>query len=80
MFRLKKQSIESQKAWLKRIEAKGLYLVDHRKLGETGYKELQHIKSSMQFLKQERKVKSLKDEYIQTSNFNHEVPPMICWN
>ena len=54
-----------------------MYLIELRKLGETGYKELQQIKSTLQFARQERKVRSMRDQLMQTQKFNHELPPIV---
>ena len=55
-------------------------MIELRKLGETGYKELQQIKCTLQFARQERKVRSMKDQLVQTQNFNHKLPPIVQWN
>jgi hypothetical protein len=77
---LRSASIDRQKAWEQRISNKGKFLIDLRKIGERGVKELGQIKSTIQYVKQMRRVKTKKDELILTTNFNHEMPPLLLWN
>ena len=77
---LRESAIESQKQHQKRMEAKGKYLIELRKLGERGMKELDQIKETFTFVKQEKKVRSVRDTYFQTASYNYELPPMILWN
>lgn len=58
---MRQQSIQSQKALATRIENKGNSLIEYRKLGDHGHKELSQLMNSLPHVKAERKLKTLKD-------------------
>jgi hypothetical protein len=62
------------------LEAKGKEIVELKKLGERGYKELAQIKSAMPFVKREKSIRTNKDILIDSARLNYDLPPMVIWN
>ena len=62
------------------METKANYLIEYRKMGDRGHAELAQLMNSLPHIKAEKKSKTLKDQYMQTSKYNYELPPMIIWN
>ena len=63
------------------MEEKANELIEFKKLGDKGYKELAAIINSMSHIKKEKKVGTLiKDQYLSTAKYNYELPPMLIWN
>ncbi len=77
---LRERSLKKQKTWLARIEKKAQYLIEMRKLGQAGLKELQQIKSSLLVLRQEGEQRSFKEQLVRKSGYGYELPPLILWN
>lgn len=49
-------------------------------MGERGQKDLQTILATASYLKQDRKVKGVREQYLQTSRMNFDLPPLLIWN
>jgi hypothetical protein len=62
------------------MKKKGSKLIDDYKMGDRGEKELVQIENTLTFVKHEKKVRTARDTYLQTANYNQELPPMILWN
>ena len=63
------------------MEKKGNYLIEHRKLGEVGQRELAQLINALPHSKREKKQSPLiKDVYLAKCKYNYELPPMILWN
>lgn len=63
------------------MQEKGAYLIQHRRLGETGERELAQLVSAQQHTRREKKATPLiKDIYLNKAKYNYELPPMIIWN
>lgn len=62
------------------MEQKASSLINERKMGERGQKEMNSIIGAMTFAKQERKAKQGRDKYIQSARNNYQLPPMVVWN
>jgi len=78
---MRQRSLDKQAHYVQRVEAKGNYLIEHRKLGETGKKELAQLIASLPHSKREKKASPLiKDIYLAKAKYNYELPPMILWN
>ena len=70
-----------QEAYVQRVETKGNSLIEHRKLGETGRRELNLLVAALPHSKREKKASPLiKDIYLAKAKYNYEMPPMILWN
>ena len=77
----RKESLDEQLAYVHKVEQKGNYLIEHRKLGETGQRELAQLINALPHTKREKKQSPLiKDSYLATCKYNYELPPMILWN
>lgn len=64
-----------------KVEQKGNYLIDHRKLGDVGARELAQLINALPHSKREKKQSPLiKDVYLAKCKYNYELPPMILWN
>ena len=64
-----------------RVQQEGEYLIEHRKLGETGQRELTMLINALPHSKREKKASPLiKDIYLAKAKYNYELPPMILWN
>ena len=48
---MKHDAIGKQKTWQKRMQAKGKLLIDLKKMGERGFKELSQIEQTLTFVK-----------------------------
>jgi hypothetical protein len=48
---LRLKAVDRQKAWQRRIEVKGKHLIELKKMGERGQKELSQIKNTLPFVK-----------------------------
>jgi hypothetical protein len=55
-------------------------LIDLRKMGDRGYKEMEAIANAQNFVKQEQKVKNMRDSYLVSSRTNYDLPPLMIWN
>lgn len=77
---MRQQSLQSQKALATRMEDKGNSLIEYRKLGDQGHKELSQLMNALPHVKAERKLKTLKDQYHATAKYTYDLPPMIVWN
>ena len=78
---MRNESLQNQEAYVQRVEEKGNELISHRKLGETGRRELAMLVGALPHMKREKKASGLiKDAYIAKSKSNYELPPMIIWN
>jgi hypothetical protein len=44
---MREESLAKQEAYVRRVEEKGNYLIEHRKLGDTGVKELKQLIASL---------------------------------
>ena len=56
-------------------------MIDYKKLGDRGYKELANLMKSLPHVKREKRIGSLiKDQYLATARYNYEMPPMLIWN
>jgi hypothetical protein len=64
----KRAHLENQTTWLRRLETKGKEIVEMKKLGERGFKELAQIKSAMPFVKREKSIRTNRDILIETAN------------
>jgi hypothetical protein len=53
------------------MEQKASALINERKMGERGQKEMNSIIGAMTFAKQERKAKQGRDKYIQSARNNY---------
>ena len=56
---MREESLAKQEAYVRRVEEKGNYLIDHRKLGEIGAKELRQLIASLPHSKREKKASPL---------------------
>jgi hypothetical protein len=63
-----------------RIDEKATKLIDFRNLADRGAKELEAISNAQNFVKQERRVKNLRDTYLVSSRTNYDLPPLMIWN
>lgn len=78
---LRVAALDKQKRWQDRIDEKGTYLIELKKLGERGQRELAQIKNSLPFVKQDKKIHgNKKAELLATASYNHELPPTMIWN
>ena len=56
-------------------------MIEHRKLGEVGQRELAQLINALPHSKREKKQSPLiKDVYLAKCKYNYELPPMILWN
>lgn len=56
-------------------------MIELRRLGDTGEKELNMLISAIPHVKREKKASSLiKDVYMAKAKYNYELPPMVIWN
>jgi hypothetical protein len=77
---IRNNSIKRQKDHCAAIEKKGTELVEAKKLGDVGMKELQQIISAKHVLKQEKKISNPRDHYMSKAKYNYELPPLVYWN
>jgi len=52
------------------MKKKGSKLIDDYKMGDRGEKELVQIENTLTFVKHEKKVRTARDTYLQTANYN----------
>ncbi|CDW82479.1 UNKNOWN [Stylonychia lemnae] len=78
--KIKAENIEKQRVYTKQIEHKGQALIQFRKLGVQGQKELHHILQSQYATKLDKRNQNLRDKYINTCKYNYESPNLIVWN
>ena len=62
------------------MENKANDLIEYRKMGDRGQVELAQLMNTLPHIKAEKKSKTLKDQYLSTSKYTYELPPMIIWN
>ena len=56
-------------------------MINLRKLGDTGERELNMLIGALPHVKREKKASPLvKDVYMAKSRYNYELPPMVIWN
>ena len=51
-----------------------------KKLGEEGVRELAQIIQSKPVTKNEKRIQNARDQFMSTSRYNYEMPPMVIWN
>ena len=76
----KQAKLESQKTWQRRLEIKGKEIIELKKLGERGYKELAQIKNALPYVKREKAIRTNKDALLETASQTYDLPPMVIWN
>lgn len=78
---IREEALADQEAYVQKVETKGKYLIEHRKLGDTGRRELDQLIAALPHSKRERKASPLiKDVYLAKAKYNYELPTMILWN
>ena len=55
-------------------------MIDLKKLGDEGNRELNQIIQSKNIKKMEKRTKNARDRIIGTAKYNYEFPPMVFWN
>ena len=77
---MRNTSLEAQRQHISDIEDKGNELIELKKLGEEGTKEVNQIILSKNIKKMEKRNKNARDKLMSTSKYNYEFPPMVFWN
>jgi hypothetical protein len=49
-------------------------------MGDRGYKEMAMLMNAQQHAKTERRVRGVREEFMQKAKSNYDLPPMILWN
>jgi hypothetical protein len=78
--KLRAQAVQLQDQHIEAVKAKGEFIIEHKKLGDLGAKELDHIIQSQHRSKQDRKCKNARDKVLATAQYNYDTPPMVHWN
>lgn len=78
--RYRTQAIQAQDLHLEAVREKGQFIIEHKKLGAAGAKELDHILKSQHRAKQDSKIKNCRDKLLATAQYNYETPPLVDWN
>ena len=69
------KSLAAQKHHVDRVKAKSEEIIDRRKLGEEGHKEMEMLINSQQYTKHEKRTQTIRDEIIQKAiNFALSYP------
>ena len=68
---LRSAAVEAQKEDIKRVEAKGLAVIQAKKLGDEAQQELTQIIQSKHINKLERRINSTKEMYTSKAKYNY---------
>lgn len=49
-------------------------------MGDRGYKEMSQLMNALPHIKEERRNRGARDEYLNKAKSNYDLPPMILWN
>lgn len=63
-----------------RVKTKATDLIDRKKMGDRGYKEMAQLINTQAFTKYERRQRGIRDEFMQKGKSNYDLPPTILWN
>jgi hypothetical protein len=74
------RSMAAQDKFITVIKEKGEALIDMKKLGDDGMRELQQIVEAQHLRKLQKQIKNPRDALMSTAKYNYELPPMIYWN
>jgi len=77
---MRNASLDEQRKHIEEIERKGNELIDLKKLGDEGTREVNQIIQSKNIKKMEKRNKNARDRLMSTSKYNYEFPPMVFWN
>ena len=78
---MRSASIAQQNEECEYIKAKGEELIETKKLGDEGQKELDVIGNSKFVIKTEQRLEgNVREKYMNTARYNYEQPPIIFWN
>lgn len=77
---MRNASLDEQRKHIEEIERKGNELIDLKKLGDEGTREVNQIVQSKNIKKMEKRNKNARDRLMSTSKYNYEFPPMVFWN
>ena len=72
--------ISKLKLHSERVKTKATDLIDRKKMGERGFKEMAQLISTQQFTKFERRQRGVRDEFMQKGKSTYDLPPTILWN
>lgn len=74
------KSLAAQKHHVDRVKAKSADIIDRRKLGEEGHKEMEMLINSQQYTKHEKRAQTIRDEIIQKAKSTYDMPATVIWN
>lgn len=77
---IKNNSLKEQELLRAAVEDKCKLLIEVKKLGDRGVKEMTQILQASHVSKLENKVKNARDKIMQTSKYNYEMPPLAVSN
>lgn len=73
-------SIQAQHDYIEEIKAKGEIIINSKKLGNRGVKELDQIVKAQLVNQQAHRIHNLRDKIMATTRSDYDGPPMMHWN